>query len=110
MALLTPCLRVGQQESSACSFTTEPRRTVLPEGDTEETPELKTLANIDVAFIPMNLPYTETAEAAAQWVKDFKPKIVYPYHTQGMPSGDVQKFAELVGKSSEVRLRDWYPK
>ena len=77
-------------------------------GDTEETPELKALANIDVAFIPINLPYTETAEAAAQWVKDFKPKIVYPYHTQGMPSGDVQKFAELVGKSSDVRLRLWY--
>jgi L-ascorbate metabolism protein UlaG (beta-lactamase superfamily) len=77
-------------------------------GDTEETPELKALANIDVAFIPINLPYTETAEAAAQWVKDFKPKIVYPYHTKGMPSGDVQKFAELVGKSSEVRLRNWY--
>jgi L-ascorbate metabolism protein UlaG (beta-lactamase superfamily) len=77
-------------------------------GDTEETPELKTLANIDVAFIPINLPYTETAEAAAAWVKDFKPKVVYPYHTQGMPSGDVQKFAQLVGKSSEVRLRKWY--
>jgi L-ascorbate metabolism protein UlaG (beta-lactamase superfamily) len=77
-------------------------------GDSEETPELKTLANIDVAFIPINLPYTETAEEAAQWVKDFKPKIVYPYHTQGMPSGDVDKFAMLVGNASEVRLRKWY--
>ena len=80
-------------------------------GDTEETPELKALKNIDVAFIPINLPYTEDADAAAAWVKDFKPKIVYPYHTQGMPSGDVQKFKQLVGKASDfVRLRDWYRK
>ena len=74
-------------------------------GDTEETPELKVLPNIDVAFIPMNLPYTMTEEAAATWVKDFKPKIVYPYH-YGM--SDVNKFSMLVGNASEVRLRKWY--
>ena len=77
-------------------------------GDTEETPELKNLPNIDVAFVPFNLPYTQTAEAAAQWVKDFKPKVVYPYHTQGMPSGDVPTFQKLVGNASEVRVRKWY--
>jgi L-ascorbate metabolism protein UlaG (beta-lactamase superfamily) len=74
-------------------------------GDTEETPELKTLPNIDVAFVPMNLPFTMTEEAAATFVKDFKPKIVYPYH-YGM--SDVNKFAMLVGNASEVRLRKWY--
>ncbi|HEY4264506.1 MAG TPA: MBL fold metallo-hydrolase [Micropepsaceae bacterium] len=74
-------------------------------GDTEEAPELKNLPNIDVAFVPMNLPYTMTEEAAANWVKDFKPKIVYPYH-YGM--SDVKKFAMLVGNASEVRLRKWY--
>lgn len=74
-------------------------------GDTEEAPELKSLPNIDVAFIPMNLPYTETVEAAAQWVKDFKPKVVYPYHYSG---SDISSFAKLVGNASEVRLRQWY--
>jgi len=74
-------------------------------GDTEETPELKNLPNIDVAFIPMNLPYTMTVDAAAAWVKDFKPKIVYPYH---YGESDVNKFAMLVGNASEVRLRKWY--
>ena len=74
-------------------------------GDTEETPELKVLPNIDVAFVPFNLPYTMTEEAAATWVKDFKPKIVYPYHT-GM--SDVNKFKTLVGAASDVRLRKWY--
>jgi len=74
-------------------------------GDTEETPELKTLPNIDIAFIPMNLPYTMTVDAAAQWVKDFRPKIVYPYH---YAESDVNKFRMLVGNTSEVRLRKWY--
>jgi L-ascorbate metabolism protein UlaG (beta-lactamase superfamily) len=74
-------------------------------GDTEEDPELKNLPNIDVAFIPMNLPYTMTVDAAAQWVKDFKPKIVYPYHDMG---SDVEKFKTLVGDASDVRLRKWY--
>jgi L-ascorbate metabolism protein UlaG (beta-lactamase superfamily) len=74
-------------------------------GDTEETPELKNLPNIDIAFIPMNLPYTMTVDAAATWVKDFKPKIVYPYH---YAESDVNKFSMLVGTASEVRLRKWY--
>jgi len=44
-------------------------------------------------------------DQAATWVKDFKPKIVYPYHT-GM--SDVNKFKTLVGNASDVRLRKWY--
>ncbi len=74
-------------------------------GDTEGTPELRALQNIDIAFIPMNLPFTQTPEAAADWVKAFRPKIVYPYHF-GM--SDVNQFRTLVGTSSEVRLRRWY--
>jgi len=73
-------------------------------GDTEEAPELAHLANIDVAFIPMNQP-TETPEAAAQWVKDFKPRIVYPYHYS---NADLTAFVQAVGNASEVRLRKWY--
>ena len=74
-------------------------------GDTEEAPELKNLPNIDVAFIPMNLPYTMTVDEAAQWVKDFKPKIVYPYH---FAESDVNKFKTLVGNTAEVRIKKWY--
>lgn len=74
-------------------------------GDTEGTPEMLALKNIDVAFLPMNLPYTMTEEQAADAVKAFKPKIVYPYHYKG---SDPQKFATLVGSASEVRLRNWY--
>ena len=49
-------------------------------GDTENTPEMKALKNIDVAFLPMNLPYTMTPEMVADAAKSFKPKILYPYH------------------------------
>ena len=49
-------------------------------GDTENTPEMKALRNIDVAFLPMNLPYTMTPEMVADAAQAFKPKILYPYH------------------------------
>ncbi len=49
-------------------------------GDTENTPEMKALKGIDVAFLPMNLPYTMTPEMVADAAQAFKPKILYPYH------------------------------
>ena len=48
--------------------------------DTENTPEMHALPGIDVAFLPMNLPYTMTPEMVADAAKAFKPKILYPYH------------------------------
>ncbi len=75
-------------------------------GDTEGIPEMRALKNIDVAFIPMNLPYTMTPEEAADAVKAFHPKIVYPYHYKG---SNIQDFAKaLDGTGIDVRLRDWY--
>jgi len=77
-------------------------------GDTEGVPEMRALKTIDVAFIPMNLPYTMTSEEAADAVKAFAPKIVYPYHYRGQ---DVNVFAAaLKGTGIDVRLRDWYAK
>jgi L-ascorbate metabolism protein UlaG (beta-lactamase superfamily) len=74
-------------------------------GDTEDTPEMRALTDIAVAFLPMNMPYTMTEEQAADAVKAFKPGIVYPYHYRG---SDTEKFKALVGNAAEVRLRDWY--
>jgi L-ascorbate metabolism protein UlaG (beta-lactamase superfamily) len=75
-------------------------------GDTEAIPEMRALRNIDIAFVPMNLPYTMTPEEAAGAVKAFKPKVVYPYHYRGT---DVNVFAKaLEGSGIEVRLRNWY--
>ena len=76
-------------------------------GDTEGIPEMRALKNIDVAFVCMNLPYTMTPEEAAEAVRAFHPKIVYPYHSRG---SDVKAFEKgLEGTGIEVRLRNWYP-
>src|SRR6266487_3121034 len=79
-------------------------------GDTEDIPEMRSLKNIDVAFVCMNLPYTMSIEQAATAVLDFKPKIVYPYHYRGQGGfSDTQQFKTLVNKgnaSIDVRLKD----
>jgi L-ascorbate metabolism protein UlaG (beta-lactamase superfamily) len=77
-------------------------------GDTEGIPEMKALKNIDVAFVCMNLPYTMTAQEAADAVKAFHPAIVYPYHYRGQDLAVFQK--ALADTGIDVRLRDWYAK
>ncbi|MGC9327561.1 MAG: MBL fold metallo-hydrolase [Candidatus Hinthialibacter sp.] len=78
-------------------------------GDTEDIPEMRALRNIDIAFVCMNLPYTMSVEQAADAVRDFKPKIVYPYHYRG---SNLEKFKTLVGADLpiEVKIVDWYAK
>jgi L-ascorbate metabolism protein UlaG (beta-lactamase superfamily) len=75
-------------------------------GDTEPTPEMLKLTGVDVAFLPMNLPYTMTPEQAAEAVNTFKPAIVYPYH---YGDSDLSAFEAAVDDGIEVRLRNWYP-
>jgi L-ascorbate metabolism protein UlaG (beta-lactamase superfamily) len=75
-------------------------------GDTEAIPEMLALKNINVAFVPMNLPYTMTPGEAAAAVRAFSPKIVYPYH---FGKSDVREFQKaLAGTKIDVRLRNWY--
>jgi L-ascorbate metabolism protein UlaG (beta-lactamase superfamily) len=76
-------------------------------GDTEATPEMRALKNIDVAFICMNGP-TMTPEEAAEAVKAFHPKVAIPYHYRGADPTAFQK--ALNGTGIDVRLLDWYPK
>jgi L-ascorbate metabolism protein UlaG (beta-lactamase superfamily) len=78
-------------------------------GDTEDTPEMRALADIDVAFVPMNLPYTMAVEQAADGVAAFAPGAVYPYHYR---DSDIAAFAKLVAEKAphtDVLVRDWYP-
>ena len=82
-------------------------------GDTANTPEMRELEDIDVAFVPMNLPYTMSIEDASAGVTAFKPTKVYPYHYR-TPEGfsDVNAFKALVNQSApevEVVLLNWYP-
>jgi L-ascorbate metabolism protein UlaG (beta-lactamase superfamily) len=80
-------------------------------GDTECVPEIKALQNIDIAFLPMNLPFTMTPAEAADCAKAFKPKVVYPYHYRDNdPSTEPQAFADALKGTAgvEVRMRNWY--
>jgi len=82
-------------------------------GDTEDIPEMRSLNEIDVAFVCMNLPYTMDVDQAADAVSDFKPGIVYPYHFRGEDGlADIEKFKQTVNTKApeiDVRLRNWYP-
>jgi L-ascorbate metabolism protein UlaG (beta-lactamase superfamily) len=88
-------------------------KNVYLSGDTQGIPEMRSLKNIDVAFVCMNLPYTMDVPEAADAVLAFAPKIVYPYHYRGKNGlSDVDAFKKLVdagNKGIEVRLRNWYP-
>lgn len=79
-------------------------------GDTEDTPEMRALEDIDLAFVCMNLPFTMSADAAASAVSEVKPKVVYPYHYRGRDGGtqDPAEFAARVGDAATVNLADWY--
>jgi L-ascorbate metabolism protein UlaG (beta-lactamase superfamily) len=71
-------------------------------GDTENIPEMKSLKNIDIAFLPMNLPYTMTPEMVADAAKTFKPKILYPYH---FGETDTSKVVNLLKGIPEIEVR-----
>jgi len=82
-------------------------------GDTEDTAEMRKLKDIGVAFLPMNLPYTMSIQKAAEVIRQFGPKIVYPYHYRNRDGtkADLEKLGKLVGEDRgvEIRLGDWYP-
>jgi L-ascorbate metabolism protein UlaG (beta-lactamase superfamily) len=73
-------------------------------GDTENTPEMKALEDVDVAFLPMNLPYTMTPEMVADAARAFRPRILYPYH---YGQTDTQELVQLLADEEgiEVRIR-----
>jgi L-ascorbate metabolism protein UlaG (beta-lactamase superfamily) len=73
-------------------------------GDTENTPEMKALRDIDVAFLPMNLPYTMTPEMVADAARAFRPPILYPYHLGETDTDELVRL--LAGEEGiEVRIR-----
>ncbi|WP_102108796.1 MBL fold metallo-hydrolase [Oceaniglobus roseus] len=77
-------------------------------GDTEGTPEMRALTDIDLAFVPMNLPYTMDVTQAADAVAEFAPTFVYPYHYR---DSDPEEFARLLGETdaeTEVKFGAWY--
>ena len=83
-------------------------RRVYIAGDTEDVPEMRALSDIDIAFVPMNPPYTMDVTAAADGVAAFAPRYVYPYHYQG---SDLAAFEAALAEheaETEVRMGPWY--
>jgi len=80
--------------------------------DSEDTPEMRALSDIDVAFISMNLPFTMDVLSAADAVLEFQPETVFPYHYRGRDEvSDIENFQNIVNAQNpniEVILHDWY--
>ena len=75
---------------------------VFVAGDTENTPEMKNLKGIHVAFLPMNLPYTMTPEMVADAAKAIKPEVLYPYH---YGNTDTSRLLDLMKNSKDIQVR-----
>ncbi|HEY45954.1 MAG TPA: MBL fold metallo-hydrolase [Anaerolineae bacterium] len=71
-------------------------------GDTENIPEMGGLQDIDIAFLPMNLPYTMTPEMVADAAMTIRPKILYPYHYSDT---DTSKIVELLSEQPGIEVR-----
>lgn len=73
-------------------------------GDTENISEMANFKKNDIAFLPMNQPYTMTPEQVADAVGKFKPKILYPYH---YGDTDLSNLKDLLSKnqSTEIRIK-----
>ena len=73
-------------------------------GDTEDIPEMAELGDIDIAFLPVNQPYTMTSQQATDAAKMIKPKVLYPYH---YGETDVSVLPEMLKDvpGVEVRIR-----
>ena len=79
---------------------------VLIGGDTENIPEYRDLGlDIDVAFLPMNLPYTMTPDMIADAALAIRPEILYPYHFGETDTGELLLLLKNE-KDIEVRVRD----
>jgi L-ascorbate metabolism protein UlaG (beta-lactamase superfamily) len=71
-------------------------------GDTEPIPEMAALKNIDIAFLPMNLPYTMSPEMTAAAARTIRPKVLYPYH---FGNTDTERLVKLLAGEPGIEVR-----
>jgi len=88
-------------------------RRIYMAGDTGDIAEMRALTNIDVAFVCINSPFTMTVSQAVSAVRQFRPRVVYPYHFRNgdnITFADLNAFKQQVGSDVgvEVRIRKWY--
>ncbi|MDT8396917.1 MAG: MBL fold metallo-hydrolase [bacterium] len=71
-------------------------------GDTENIDDMRSLGPVDIAFLPVNLPYTMTPEMFANAARMVRPKILYPYH---YGDTDMKKLLQLLADESDIEVR-----
>lgn len=77
--------------------------TIYIAGDTEDTTEAYIIKDINIAFLPVNQPYTMTLQQAAKLARSISPAILYPYH---FTDTDIEQLPNLLNDTDiEVRLR-----
>lgn len=74
-------------------------------GDTEDIPEMASVKDIDIAFLPCNQPYTMTTEQLVKAAKTIKPKVLFPYHYGQTDVTNVP--SQLQGDGIDVRIRHY---
>lgn len=75
-------------------------------GDSEPTPEMEALTDIDIAFLPVNQPYTMTVEQAVAAVNAIRPAVFYPYHYGEVEvKTDIDRLVNELQGVTEVRVR-----
>ena len=79
--------------------------TIYVAGDTEDNEDVLSQQGVDIAFLPVNQPYTMTVEQAVRAVKAIRPKLFYPYHYgQVEEKTDTAALAAALGGVCEVRI------
>ena len=79
--------------------------TIYVAGDTEDNDDVLALEGVDVAFLPVNQPYTMTVSQASRVVKALKPQIFYPYHYgQVEEVTDLEALKAAVADITDIRI------
>lgn len=73
-------------------------------GDTEDIPEMASISNIDLAFLPVNQPYTMTIDQAENAALAIRPKILIPYHFSATPVEQLKQRLEARNSGIEVKI------
>jgi L-ascorbate metabolism protein UlaG (beta-lactamase superfamily) len=82
---------------------------VYVSGDTDCTPEVAALRDVDVAFLGMNVPYAMTPEEASRCALAFHPSVLFPYAYRHADLSKLDR-AALAAAGIQVRRRDFYPR
>lgn len=80
--------------------------TIYVAGDTEDNEDVLSVQGVDIAFLPVNQPYTMTVAQAVRAVKAIRPAIFYPYHYgQVEEKTDIEALVAALDGVCEVRVR-----